>query len=58
MEQYFKTNTQLMARCTFNASTGKVQYENFRKYYTDIHSNPLNWQLYHYGKTEKIYHTL
>lgn len=42
MEQYFKTNTQLMARCTFNASTGKVQYENFRKYYTDIHSNPLN----------------
>lgn len=26
--------TQLMARCTYNASTGKVKYENFRSYYT------------------------
>ncbi len=42
MEQYFKTNTQLMARCTFNSSTGKVHYENFGKYYPAQCSNPLN----------------
>lgn len=34
MEQYVsKANTQLMARCFFNRSTGDVEYENFSKYY-------------------------
>jgi hypothetical protein len=33
MEQHLKTNAQLMARCTFNKTTGKVVFENFAKYY-------------------------
>lgn len=34
MEQYVnKANTQLIARCFFSRSTGKVIYENFSKYY-------------------------
>lgn len=34
MEQYyFKANTQLMARCIFDQSTGKVIFEDLSKYY-------------------------
>ncbi len=28
-------NTQLMGRCTYNAQTGKAEFESFKDYYTD-----------------------
>nr|DAT77947.1 MAG TPA: hypothetical protein [Caudoviricetes sp.] len=30
-----KSNTQLIARCTYNPSTHKVQFEDFSKYYSN-----------------------
>lgn len=33
MRQINKANTQLVARCFFNRSTGKAIYENFSRYY-------------------------
>ncbi len=30
-----KSNTQLIARCTYNPSTHKVKFENFSKYYNN-----------------------
>lgn len=40
MRQINKANTQLMARCFFNRSTGKITYESFSKYY-ESYSNEL-----------------
>lgn len=41
MEQVFKANTQLMARCFFNRSTGKVKLENYSKYYPTLKKDSL-----------------
>lgn len=42
MEQYyFKANTQLMARCIYNQSTGKVTFENLSKYYPTLQRKRL-----------------
>lgn len=40
MRQINKANTQLMARCFFNRSTGKATFENLSKYY-ESYSNKL-----------------
>lgn len=42
MEQVFnddityKTNSQLMAKCEYDPSTGKTSYVNFEKYYGSV----------------------
>lgn len=41
MMQASKPNVQLMARCLFSHSTGKVVYENYSKYYTDTKKKKL-----------------
>ncbi len=38
MTQINKANTQLMARCFFNRSTGKVTFENLSRYYAPVSS--------------------
>lgn len=41
MEQHLKTNAQLMARYTFNKTTGKVVFENFISYYPTLKRKKL-----------------
>ena len=31
-----KSKTQIVARCFFCASTGKVEYESYEKYYSNV----------------------
>lgn len=35
-QQHIKTNAQIIARCTFNKATGKVEYESFAEYYPTL----------------------
>ena len=42
MEQFFKANTQLMARCTYCTGTGEARYENFSEYYNKKKHNGKN----------------
>lgn len=41
MEQHLKTNAQLMARCIFNKTTGKVVFEDFTGYYPTLKRKSL-----------------
>lgn len=41
MRQINKAGTQLMARCFFCQSTGKVELDNYSKYYDNIKKKKL-----------------
>lgn len=40
-QQHIKTNAQMMARCTFDRATGKVEYESFAEYYPTLQKKTI-----------------